>query len=74
MPPAHRTFQMPVATWKHVVLIHQVAAALGWTTARVRSVDEILRPQRLADGSRAYDLERVRFFVYTTCAFDSRRH
>jgi hypothetical protein len=36
---------------------------LGWTAARVRSVDDIRRPRRLADGSRVYDVARVRFFV-----------
>jgi hypothetical protein len=45
------------------VLVHQVARALGWSTARVRSVDDLLKPVRLANDARAYDLERALVFI-----------
>ena len=41
---------------------------LGWSTARIRGIDDILRPFRLADGSRLYDVDRVLFLV---CTLDS---
>lgn len=52
----------PVDT-HHVVTTHAVARMLGWSTARVRSIDRILRPERAADGGRLYDVARVLFFV-----------
>ena len=55
---------MPPVGSKHVVPVHAVARMLGWSTARVRGVDDILRPRRLADGSRVYDVERVLVFVH----------
>jgi hypothetical protein len=58
-------YRMPPRQTKHVVPIHAVARMLGWSTARVRGVDDILRPLRLADGSRLYDVDRVLFLVYT---------
>jgi hypothetical protein len=36
---------------------------LGWSSARVRSVDDILHPTRLCDGTRVYDVDRVLFLV-----------
>jgi hypothetical protein len=54
---------MPPVDSKHVVPVHAVARMLGWSAVRVRGVDDILRPTRLADGSRVYDVERVVFFV-----------
>lgn len=45
------------------MLAHAVARMLGWSTARVHGIDDILRPIRLADGMRAYDVDRVLFFV-----------
>lgn len=56
--------RMPLRRSKHVVLIHSVARLLGWSTARVRSVDGILRPMRRADGTRIYGIHRVRYFVH----------
>ena len=58
---------MPPVGTDHVVLVQAVAQMLGWSTARVRSVDEILKPTRLSDGTRtrAYDVDRVLFFVHT---------
>lgn len=55
--------RMPPRGSKHVVPVHAVARMLGWSTARVRGVDDILRPIRLADGARVYDVDRVLFFV-----------
>lgn len=55
--------RMPPVQSKHVVPVHAVARMLGWSTARVRSIDDILRPIRLADGSHVYDVMRVLFFV-----------
>lgn len=54
---------------RHVVLVGQVAQMLGWSTARVRSIDEILNPMRLADGTRAYDVDRALAFVRHWDAF-----
>lgn len=54
---------MPPRGSQHVVPTHSVARMLGWSTARVRRVDDILRPIRLADGERMYDVDRVLFFV-----------
>lgn len=55
--------RMPPVGSTHVVPLHAVARMLGWSPARVRGVDDILRPIRAADGSRAYDVDRVLFFV-----------
>lgn len=55
--------RMPPVEGKNVVPTHAVARMLGWSTTRVRSIDDILRPIRLADGSRAYDIDRVLCFV-----------
>jgi hypothetical protein len=54
---------LPPPTFKHVVSLHQIARALGWSSPRVRSVDDLLKPTRLADGSRAYDMERALVFI-----------
>ena len=59
-----QTSTMPPVTGEHVVTVHAVARMLGWSARRVRRLDDILRPIRLADGSRAYDVERVLFFVH----------
>jgi len=61
--PSRERNRMPRRRWKHVVPVHAVARILGWSTARVRGVDDILRPFRLSDGSRVYDVDRVLFFV-----------
>jgi hypothetical protein len=37
---------------------------LRWSEARVRSVDDILRPLRAANGERFYSIDRVIYFVY----------
>ena len=57
--------RFPPPTGKHVVLLHQIARALGWSAARVRGADATLKPRRLADGSRVYAVERVQFFIWT---------
>jgi hypothetical protein len=54
---------MPSVQSRHVVPVHAVARMLGWSTARVRGIDSILRPVRASDGLRLYDVDRVLFFV-----------
>jgi hypothetical protein len=44
---------------RDVVHVSQLALALGWSTARVRAVDDILKPIRLADSTRVYHLDRA---------------
>ncbi len=44
-----------------MVTTHAVARMLGWSSGRVRSVDDILKPTRVAQGR----LDRVLFFVHT---------
>jgi hypothetical protein len=56
---------MPPVGLKHVVTIHAVARMLGWTAARVRKIDDILRPTRAANGERLYDVDRALFLVET---------
>jgi hypothetical protein len=36
---------------------------LEWSVARVHRLDDILRPLRLVDGTRIYDIYRVLYFV-----------
>lgn len=56
--------RLPPPTWKHVVLLHQIARALGWSSARVRGVDDMLKPRRLAGSrTRVYDAERALVFI-----------
>jgi hypothetical protein len=62
---------MPPVGTDHVVPVHAVARMLGWSAARVRSVDEILRPARASDGSRLFDVDRVLFFVNTMDVLES---
>lgn len=57
--------RMPPVDPKHVVPTHAVARLLGWSTARVRRLDDLLRPIRLANGDRAYGVERVLFLART---------
>jgi hypothetical protein len=52
-----------------LVLIGQLARALGWPTARVRGLDDLLKPIRLSDGSRAYNVDRAMGFVKHWDAF-----
>lgn len=56
---------MPPVGTKHVVTIQAVARMLGWSTQRVRSIDDILRPTRAANGERFFDVDRALFFVHT---------
>ena len=56
---------MPPAGTQHVVLTHAVARMLGWSNARVRSTDDVLKPTRAADGTRLYDVDRVLNLVFT---------
>jgi hypothetical protein len=58
---------MPPVGSKHVVTIHAVARMLGWTAARIRRIDDVLRPTRAgtANGERLYDVDRVLFLVET---------
>ena len=56
---------MPPVGTDHVVTTHAVARMLGWSTARVRSIDEILKPTRGSDDSRLYDADRVLCLVHT---------
>jgi len=39
------------------------ARALGWWTERFRAVDDLLKPIRVADGTRLYHVERALAFV-----------
>lgn len=55
--------RFPPVGGEHVVLVHQIAHALGWSTARIRGVDDVLKPIRMADGTRAYDVDRALFFI-----------
>lgn len=55
--------RLPRARGNEVVLIGQVARALGWTTERVRGLDDLLRPIRLGDGARGYHVERAMVFI-----------
>jgi hypothetical protein len=57
--------RMPPVGSKHVVTIHAVARMLGWTAARIRRIDDILRPTRAANGERLIDVDRALFFVRT---------
>lgn len=57
--------RMPPVAPQHVVPTHAVARLLGWSTARVRRLDDLLRPIRLANGERAYGVERVLFLART---------
>jgi len=56
---------MPAVGTDHVVTTHAVARMLGWSTGRVRSVDDILKPTRVSDNSRLFDVDRVLFLVHT---------
>jgi len=62
--PANR---MPPVGTEHVVTIHAVARMLGWTAARIRRIDDVLRPTRAgtANAERLYDVDRVLFLVET---------
>jgi len=62
---------MPPGGTDHVVTTHAVARMLGWAEARVRGIDDILKPTRLSDNSRAYDVDRVLFLVHTMDVMDS---
>lgn len=59
------TYCMPPVGTEHVVPVHAVARMLDWSTARVRSIDDILKPTRTFFGSRLYDVDRVLFLVHT---------
>ena len=62
---------MPPVGSKHVVTIQAVARMLGWTTQRVRRIDDVLRPTRAANGERLIDVDRALFFVRTMDFADS---
>ena len=51
--------RMPPVQSEHVVTVHAVARMLEWSAARVRSVDDILRPVRASNGERLYAIDRV---------------
>lgn len=70
MRPRNPNRMPPVGT-KHVVTIQAVARMLGWSTQRVRSVDDLLRPTRAANGERFIDVDRALFFVRTMDIADS---
>jgi hypothetical protein len=57
--------RLPPPRGDAVVLISQIAQALGWSTARLRKLDDLLKPMRLADGNgtRAYHVDRALMFV-----------
>jgi hypothetical protein len=57
--------RMPPVQSEHVVTVHAVARMLGWSTPRVRGVDDILRPVRGSNAERFYAIDRVLFFVRT---------
>lgn len=42
--------RMPPVRPTELVPVHAVARMLMWSTARVRTIDDILRPDRVADG------------------------
>ena len=56
---------MPPVGTDHVVTTHAVARMLGWSAARVRSIDDVLKPTRVSDESRLFDVDRVLFLVHT---------
>ena len=62
---------MPPVGTDHVVTTHAVARMLGWSTARVRTADYVLKPARASDNSRLYDVNRVLFLVATLDIMDS---
>ena len=55
--------KLPPRIGRDVVPINQLALALRWSTARVRAVDDILKPVRLADGMRVYHVDRALAFI-----------
>lgn len=55
--------RLPPQRAKDIILIGQLAGALKWSAARVRGVDGILKPLRLSDGTRAYNVERAMAWV-----------
>jgi hypothetical protein len=55
---------MPPVQSVHVVPTHVVARMLRWSEARVRGVDDILRPVRASNGARLYSVDRVLYFVH----------
>lgn len=55
--------RLPARSDKNLILIGQLAAALGWSTARLRGLDDLFKPTRFADGTRAYNVERAMGFV-----------
>ena len=57
--------RMPPVGSKHAVTIHAVARMLGWTAARIRRIDDVLRPTRATNRERLYDVDRVLFLVET---------
>ena len=57
--------RMPPVGTKHVVTVQAVARMLGWSTQRIRRIDDILRPTRAANGERLIDVDRALFFVRT---------
>lgn len=63
--------RMPPVGTKRVVTIQAVARMLGWTTQRIRRIDDILRPTRAANGERLIDVDRALFFVRTMDIADS---
>ena len=68
--PGPTSNRMPPGRTDHVVTTHAVARMLGWSSGRVRSVDDILKPTLVAQG-RLYDVDRVLFFVRTMDELDS---
>lgn len=55
--------RLPPRRGREVVPISQVSAALRWSTARVRAVDDLLKPLRLPDGTRLYHVDRALTFI-----------
>jgi hypothetical protein len=62
MRPRNPNRMPPVGT-SHVVTIHALARMLGWTTQRIRRLDDLLRPARAANGERVFDIDRALSFV-----------
>src|SRR5689334_2020271 len=65
--------KLPPQIDREVVHIGQLARALGWSLARLRSADDILKPIRLSDGTRVCNIDRAMAFIKVFDDWESTR-
>jgi len=54
---------LPTPRYAEVVTTGQIMQMLGWPRARVRGVDDLLKPLVLSNGMRIYDVDRSLSFI-----------